>query len=189
MTNPTNNRREELKKAAEKARPIVERMFPDNENCKKCGMGRNKILQENKNCLRNTEHDFGDHGISFQSNYEQDHSHTHCFNQENPPCGIKGTHRCCLCEKAVPNNEPQDWRERFREIGSGSVRFIATRQEVLDFISQELSTLKQRIKDEVNKLMKDTHPTEDGVPVETYGYEEEYNQALSDIINLDLLNE
>lgn len=24
--------------------------------------------------------------------------HTHCFDQENPPCGIRGKHRCCLCE-------------------------------------------------------------------------------------------
>lgn len=25
-------------------------------------------------------------------------SHTHCFNQDNPPCGLPGKHRCCLCE-------------------------------------------------------------------------------------------
>lgn len=23
--------------------------------------------------------------------------HTCCFEQENPPCGMKGKHRCCLC--------------------------------------------------------------------------------------------
>ncbi len=34
-------------------------------------------------------------------NYERDHSHSHCFTQENPPCGIKGKHRCCLCEMPV----------------------------------------------------------------------------------------
>ncbi len=31
-------------------------------------------------------------------------------------------------------------------------------------------------------LMKDTHPMEDGVPVETYGYEETHNNALKDFI-------
>jgi hypothetical protein len=33
--------------------------------------------------------------------------HTHCWDKENPPCGIKGKHRCCLCLKPVPN-QPQN---------------------------------------------------------------------------------
>ncbi len=28
--------------------------------------------------------------------------HTHCWTTESPPCGIKGEHRCCLCEKPAP---------------------------------------------------------------------------------------
>lgn len=29
-------------------------------------------------------------------------SHSHCFQSENPPCGLKGKHRCCLCKEEVP---------------------------------------------------------------------------------------
>jgi hypothetical protein len=32
------------------------------------------------------------------------HDHTHCWMVLNPPCGIKGKHRCCLCEEPVPPN-------------------------------------------------------------------------------------
>ena len=36
-------------------------------------------------------------------NYEQDHSHSHCWESQNPPCGHKGKHlKCCLCLKYVP---------------------------------------------------------------------------------------
>lgn len=31
-------------------------------------------------------------------------SHTHCFNQVDSPCGIKGKHRCCLCGEPVPHD-------------------------------------------------------------------------------------
>lgn len=30
------------------------------------------------------------------------HDHTHCFNQKESPCGIKGIHRCCLCLEPSP---------------------------------------------------------------------------------------
>lgn len=27
--------------------------------------------------------------------------HIHCCESDNPPCGIKGKHRCCLCREEV----------------------------------------------------------------------------------------
>ena len=36
--------------------------------------------------------------------------HSHCP-EINSPCGIKGKHRCCLCNEPVPT--PQNWREEF----------------------------------------------------------------------------
>lgn len=36
-----------------------------------------------------------------QQPYNQ-RDHMHCFQSSQPPCGIKGLHRCCLCEKEVP---------------------------------------------------------------------------------------
>ena len=44
-----------------------------------------------------------------------------------------------------------------------------------------LTSYIKSLEDDVKKLkgmMKDTHPMEDGVPVETYGYEEEFNSCL-----------
>lgn len=36
-------------------------------------------------------------------NYERDHSHVHCWEQKNPPCGQKIEHlKCCICEKKNP---------------------------------------------------------------------------------------
>lgn len=40
------------------------------------------------------------------SKYETDHSHFHCWNQEEPACGMSGvSHKqCCLCSKKSENN-------------------------------------------------------------------------------------
>jgi len=56
------------------------------------------------------------------------HSHIHCFEQEAPPCGIKGKHlRCCLCEKkniydkevkeALNTKRYKDADELFKDLG------------------------------------------------------------------------
>ena len=37
-------------------------------------------------------------------NYNK-HDHTHCFNQKESPCGVKGIHRCCLCLEPTPQLE------------------------------------------------------------------------------------
>jgi hypothetical protein len=38
------------------------------------------------------------------------HDHTHCP-PINSPCGIKGSHRCCLCLE--PSPQPEEWSVRF----------------------------------------------------------------------------
>lgn len=44
--------------------------------------------------------------------------------------------KCDGCKLCTPPSEvsTEDWEHRFRQIGEGSVRFIATREEVRDFI-------------------------------------------------------
>lgn len=44
--------------------------------------------------------------------------------------------------------------ERFREIGAGSIRFIATRQEVIAFINQELQSLIADILGKKTQMLK-----------------------------------
>lgn len=34
--------------------------------------------------------------------------HIHCWSQENPPCGLKGKHRCCLCNEPVPPEHKEE---------------------------------------------------------------------------------
>lgn len=43
--------------------------------------------------------------------------HSHCWESKTPPCGIKGEHRCCLCE--MPKPDMSDWRERFDNLERG----------------------------------------------------------------------
>lgn len=39
-------------------------------------------------------------------NYEQDHSHSHCWSSTTPPCGQRVEHlKCCICEKLNPKIE------------------------------------------------------------------------------------
>jgi len=41
-------------------------------------------------------------------------SHSCCFEQgETPACGIKGLHRCCLCEKPMEQTKQENWERRF----------------------------------------------------------------------------
>lgn len=51
--------------------------------------------------------------------------HTHCYNEiyeGNPPCGIKGKHRCCLCG-SLPKNFLTDTDIDVKDIPKG-VEFI-----------------------------------------------------------------
>ena len=66
----TPEEQKELEEAAAQAKPILERMFPEDKP------------------------------------YDQI-DHSHCWQEKNPPCGIKGKHRCCLCELPVPEDIPK----------------------------------------------------------------------------------
>lgn len=43
-------------------------------------------------------------------------SHSCCFESDNPPCGMKGNHRCCICTAPVPTNS--EWEKEFVELGA-----------------------------------------------------------------------
>ena len=79
-------------------------------------------------------------------------------------------------------------RERFREVGAGSVRFVATRDEVLSFIEKELTTRENEIIEMIDG-MKDTRDPKlmtyagiDGqILSNRNAYQEARNKALKDI--------
>ena len=51
-------------------------------------------------------------------------------------------------------------------------------------IMQLIQADRERLAGELEALKQDEHPMEDGVAVETYGYEAQYNLALADAIRL-----
>lgn len=62
---------------------------------------------------------------------------------------------------------------------------MPTRQAAIDGIMSLISgrdeVIKQLLTEGIKDLSKETYILEDGIRVETYGYEETYNKALSDI--------
>lgn len=65
-------------------------------------------------------------GYSKESNYERDHSHTHCWDQKSPACGqeLSKHGQCCLCDTPYPQNRSdsvtlpdskstESWEEEF----------------------------------------------------------------------------
>lgn len=37
--------------------------------------------------------------------YETHMSHYHCWQEDDPPCGLPGRHRCCICGLEVPEDK------------------------------------------------------------------------------------
>ncbi len=58
------------------------------------------------------------------------------------------------------------------------------RIDIIDLIASEKRKLIEEIQVHLGQLRQDENPTEDGVPVETYGYETTYNQALNAVKTL-----
>lgn len=100
-------------------------------------------------------------------NYSQK-DHTHCYDQKNPPCGIKGIH-CCLCDICKPQMNSknigvnqkgevivedhlirEDWEKEFHEVVK-KFKFIVGEKAYLDFglfksfIEKLLSSQKKKI--------------------------------------------
>lgn len=74
--------------------------------------------------------------------------HYHCWQEEEPPCGIKGKHRCCLCELPVPQSNT-DWREEVNSWRMFPDQDLIDYQnndveDIKDFISQLLEAEKKR---------------------------------------------
>ena len=99
------------------------------------------------------------------SNYERNHSHTHCWNQgDRPACGItlEKHKQCCLCDTSMTS---QTWRDRFNEKfqdcrnGKNSVglQYVDVPEKSLkDFIQSELSQQRKEIVEEIKENFEDT---------------------------------
>lgn len=72
------------------------------------------------------------------------HDHEHCPPQ-NSPCGIEGSHRCCLCEKAPPEVEAvvETWiADTFADTD------IVVKQPARENLKSRLTTLIQEVREE-----------------------------------------
>lgn len=56
---------------------------------------------------------------------------------------------------------------------------------IRNWVLEKLHQRDEKWRKGVEGLKKDTRPLEDGIPVETYGYEEEYNNALERLFKLN----
>jgi len=76
-----------------------------------------------------------------------------------------------------------NWEEEFRSIGEGSVRFMATRQEVKQFISNLLTKKDQEHKEELEMIKREIEKkhkeSEKYVPFQRIHYQSGLQDALS----------
>lgn len=82
--------------------------------------------------------------------------HTHCWKQENPPCGIKGKHRCCLCEEPVPTPETQRVKP-VEEVASEltSLMRVPYHEDYVQALTQDRQHILAVLKEGVEKLEDD----------------------------------
>ena len=62
-----------------------------------------------------------------------------------------------------------------------SIRYAAYINDK-EYLRVCVKSLLKHAQEEIEKGKQDEHPTEDGVPVETYGYEAEHNKALDESV-------
>lgn len=67
--------------------------------------------------------------------------HSHCWQSDSPPCGLKGKHRCCLCTEPVPHTN-----DKVREGLTKILEDFSTKVESHDF-SNGLSSWMYKEKD------------------------------------------
>lgn len=89
------------------------------------------------------------------------HDHIHCFNQEESPCGIKGKHRCCLCEEEVMKTTPQKPERSVEEIVEEWNEYNADKGGLLypnrneDWLTQTLQAERQKRAEEIEKARQE----------------------------------
>lgn len=67
--------------------------------------------------------------------------HRHCFNEDTPPCGLPGRHRCCLCNEPVPSLREEFFQaySSFRSIDKQVDFFISKHNaDIQDMLDSEL---------------------------------------------------
>lgn len=78
-------------------------------------------------------------------------SHTHCFEKENPPCGLPGKHRCCLCNEPVPHTEEETLREKWKDYMLSKKGQEISEKEIADFFLSHRQNLLEKIEGEIGE--------------------------------------
>ena len=74
--------------------------------------------------------------------------HSHCWESKEPPCGLKGTHGCCLCELPAP--EVSGWESEKVE----QYKFVM--EKLFNLSSQPKGNLEQWVEDYRDTLQSAT---------------------------------
>lgn len=84
-----------------------------------------------------------------------------------------------------PKLPDKELREQIKALCWGEGKVLETNVDrVMGLVSTAKQQLLTELKEKIQAKRQDEHPTEDGVPVETYGYEETHNEALAQAISL-----
>lgn len=125
-------------------------------------------------------------------------NHEQCKCESTKFEGIATTEYCSI-HKGNPNINHEQIKQvsmqaRFRQIGAGSIRFIATRMEVLEFIEKEINLAIAAKLDEVEKKIinakiplkdiKESYECSSEIEKEFNAQHLGYNQALSDALKV-----
>lgn len=105
------------------------------------------------------------------SDYERHHSHSHCPEKDSP-CGIQGSHRCCLCEEPITTPHSNHFSQAnemvSQEVGwetSFDVKFKSNTwysSEIKQFISTLLADKAKVLESELKNAAWNERGKEDG---------------------------
>lgn len=83
----------------------------------------------------------------------------------------------------VVNSLDPIWDEADQyETDAGYPPLVKSRHLAINVLTQDRQAFEEAIVEALEGMYQDEHPIEDGVPVETYGYEAEFNSALKQAI-------
>lgn len=122
------------------------------------------------------------------NSYEQNYSHSHCWDQEVPACGInKENHaRCCLCPKVKSKDHiAQVGKMVSKEIGwaeewAHKILNADTEHDAIEMLKLALATQKEGLKKKIEEeyIWTGDEKAESGTDSFVGGYNEAIDKAL-----------
>ncbi len=82
------------------------------------------------------------------------------------------------------NQEPEDWVHGFRMIGEGSVRFMATREEVIEYFRKVIESKQREAREEIILALSHMGMGLSNVDADNTEYEKGYYGGIEDAVSI-----